>query len=416
MKLKIVAIVFFFNSMLLLSQEKLSLTDCYQSAYKNHPLSEKAEILQRQTDSDIDVLRAQQMPKLDFEAQATYQSDVLKLSLPIPNLSVTPPDKDQYKATLTASKMIYNGGLYGLQKNLRQAQNELQTTDIQVQLHALKAQINPIYFNILLVRQKMLVLQQNINQLQDKKREIEKLIATGSTYESATEPIAVKILELQQNQTELQATQNQLITQLSDLTGIHLSENVVLESNVSLSNNQPRAEMSLFEKQQTLTEQQVDVLKAQTLPKISAFATAGYGKPGLNMLNNAFDDYYLAGVKLQWNVFDFKTNQKQRQATLIQKDIVENQKQVFEWNQNVTAENYRSEISKFTNLLQTDNDIINYRKKIVATAEKQLKHDLITTADYTAEINKLMEAQINQKTHEIQLALAQANLNSTLFD
>lgn len=416
MKLKIFAVFLFFNSLMLFSQEKISLNYCYQRAYENHPLSGKAEILQRQTDSDIDALRAQQMPKLDFEAQATYQSDVIKLSLPIPNISVTPPDKDQYKATLTASKMIYNGGLYSLQKNLKMAQNEMQNTEIQMQLHGIKMQINQVYYGILLAQQKNLVVLQNIAQLQDKKREIEKMIATGSTYESAVEPIAVKILELEQNAVELQNTKNQLVTQLSKLTGISINNDVVLDALPTLNENKPRAEYQLFEQQKNLTTQQVDILKAQTMPKISAFATAGYGKPGLNMLDNTFKDYYLAGVKLQWNVFDFKANQKQRQTTLMQQDLTENQKQVFEWNQNVASENYRTEIDKYQKLLQSDSEIINYRKKIVMTADKQLKHDLITTADYTAETNKLLEAQINQKTHEIQMALAQANLNVTLFD
>lgn len=416
MKLKIFAVFLFFNSLMLFSQEKISLNYCYQRAYENHPLTGKAEILQRQTDSDIDALRAQQMPKLDFEAQATYQSDVIKLSLPIPNLSVTPPDKDQYKATLTASKMIYNGGLYSLQKNLKMAQNEMQNTEIQMQLHGIKMQINQVYYGILLAQQKNLVVLQNIAQLQDKKREIEKMIATGSTYESAVEPIAVKILELQQNAVELQNTKNQLVTQLSKLTGISINNDVVLDALPTLNENKPRSEYQLFEQQKAITQQQVDLLKAQTMPKISAFATAGYGKPGLNMLDNTFKDYYLAGVKLQWNVFDFKANQKQRQTTLLQQDLVDNQKQVFEWNQNVASENYRTEIDKYQKLLQSDNEIINYRKKIVITADKQLKHDLITTADYTAETNKLIEAQINQKTHEIQMALAQANLNVTLFD
>jgi len=56
------------------------------------------------------------------------------------------------------------------------------------------------------------------------------------------------------------------------------------------------------------------------------------------------------------------------------------------------------------------------QKKILATAEKQLKHDLITTADYTEELNKLLETEINQKKHEIQMLLAKANYKITLFE
>jgi len=55
------------------------------------------------------------------------------------------------------------------------------------------------------------------------------------------------------------------------------------------------------------------------------------------------------------------------------------------------------EIVKFQTLLITDQEIINYRKKIVETAEKQLKHDLITTSDYTAEVNKLFRSSNQPK-------------------
>jgi outer membrane protein TolC len=168
-------------------------------------------------------------------------------------------------------------------------------------------------------------------------------------------------------------------------------------------------------KKTTLTLQ-TELLKKQTFPKVTAFGTAGYGKPGLNMLSNSFDDYYIVGLKAQWNVFDFQANKKQREALLLQKELIDNQRQVFEWNVNQTAENYKLEVVKYQTLLQTDVEIIQYRKKIVETADKQLKHDLITTSDYTAEVNKLLEAEINQKTHEILMALAQANYNTTLYE
>ena len=315
------------------------------------------------------------------------------------------------------SQLIYNGGVIDAQKELKKTQLSSLGKEIDVQLHPLKSQINQIYFSILLTQQKIEVLNENISQLRDRKVEIEKLIATGSIYESAVEPIQVKILELTQNIVELNATKVQLFDQLSLTTGEKINANAVLEIPKSSGlEEKPRAELELFELQKNAVDLQTGLLEKQTLPKISAFATAGYGKPGLNMLNNNFDDYYIAGVKLQWNVFDFHANKKQRLATEFNKDLIDNQKQVFEWNQKNAAQNYQSDILKYQTLLQTDQEIINYRKKIVETAEKQLKHDLITPSDYVSEVNKLLEAEINQKTHEIQLALAQSNYKITLYE
>jgi outer membrane protein TolC len=417
MKLKTIFLFLFFNNLLIYSQEKLTLTQCYTLALENHPLQGKSEILQNQTQWEIQALDAQKLPKIDLEAQATYQSDVMVLPISLPNISIESPDKDQYKTTLTVSQLIYNGDVIDTQKELKKKQLEAQQKEIEVQLHPLKWQINQLFFGILLLQQKMEILQKNIEQLQNKKIEIEKLIATGSTYESAVEPIQVKILELTQNVVELNAQKLQQFDQLSLILGQKIQANASLDIPEVISpSTLPRSELELFELQKATTDLQKDLLQKQTLPKIMAFGTGGYGKPGLNMLDNSFAEYYMAGVKIQWNVYDFQANKKQRTAIALNKDLIDNQKKVFEWNQNNAVQNYQSEIVKYHTLLQTDQEIIQYRQKIVDTAAKQLKHDLITTSDYTAEINKLLEAEINQKTHQILLALAQSNYNTTLYE
>ena len=418
MKYKIIAIILLFFSLFESNaQQSITLQQCYDWAKQNHPLQEKSQILSTQSDWEIQALDAQKLPKIDLEAQATYQSDVMVLPISLPNISIESPDKDQYKATLTVSQLIYNGDVIDTQKELKKKQLEAQQKEIEVQLHPLKLQINQLFFGILLLQQKMEILQKNIEQLQNKKIEIEKLIATGSTYESAVEPIQVKILELTQNVVELNAQKLQQFDQLSLILGQKIQANTSLDMPEVISpSTSPRSELELFELQKATTDLQKDLLQKQTLPKIMAFGTGGYGKPGLNMLDNSFAEYYMAGVKIQWNVYDFQANKKQRTAIALNKDLIDNQKKVFEWNQNNAVQNYQSEIVKYHTLLQTDQEIIQYRQKIVETAAKQLKHDLITTSDYTAEINKLLEAEINQKTHQILLALAQSNYNTTLYE
>lgn len=84
MKLKTIFLFLFFNSLLFYSQEKLSLTQCYTLALENHPLQGKSEILQNQTQWELQSLEAQKYPRLDAEVQATYQSDVMLLPISLP--------------------------------------------------------------------------------------------------------------------------------------------------------------------------------------------------------------------------------------------------------------------------------------------------------------------------------------------
>lgn len=149
---------------------------------------------------------------------------------------------------------------------------------------------------------------------------------------------------------------------------------------------------------------------------LSAFGTGGVGNPGLNMLDNSEQGFYMVGLKAKWNVFDWGATKKQRQALAINKEINDNQQQVFQWKQNIEAETFLSNIEKNTQLIKSDQELIVLYKKAIETANKQLKHDIITPADYTAEVNKLVQAEINLKTHEIQLELAKANYQITMFD
>jgi hypothetical protein len=58
-----------------------------------------------------------QNSKIDLNAQATYQSDVTSLPISLPNVTVNPPNKDQYRATVDVNQLIYNGGPMPLLKS-----------------------------------------------------------------------------------------------------------------------------------------------------------------------------------------------------------------------------------------------------------------------------------------------------------
>jgi len=124
----------------------------------------------------------------------------------------------------------------------------------------------------------------------------------------------------------------------------------------------------------------------------------------------------MAGLKLQWNAFDFGANKKQRQAIAINKDIIANQKQIFEWQQGLTIQNLNAEYAKYETIITADKKIIAFRERMLETAEKELKHNLITPADYTQAVSDLQDAKINLQTHEIQRLLTLTNLNTTLYD
>ena len=93
------------------SQEKLGLEDCYTLVEKNYPLAKQTDLFEKQHDLDLAIIHTEKLPKLDFLAQATYQSAVTQVPIAIPNSTIEPPNKDQYKATVSINQLVYSGGL-----------------------------------------------------------------------------------------------------------------------------------------------------------------------------------------------------------------------------------------------------------------------------------------------------------------
>ncbi|MDE0537080.1 TolC family protein, partial [Tenacibaculum sp. L6] len=83
----------------------------------------------------------------------------------------------------------------------------------------------------------------------------------------------------------------------------------------------------------------------------NGFATGGYGNPGLNMLEHEFTSYYIVGLKLNWNVFDWNGNKKQRQALDYSKELIDNQEEVFKLNTNTALNEQLKEIETLENTI-----------------------------------------------------------------
>jgi outer membrane protein TolC len=139
------------------------------------------------------------------------------------------------------------------------------------------------------------------------------------------------------------------------------------------------------------------------------FAQAGYGNPGLNMLDNSFQDFYIVGLKLNWNIFDWGKTKEQKQAVDISKEIVSTEKEAFVLNNEMQQKEAESDINKYEAMLRKDSEIIELREKVLQATTSQLQNGAITSSEYITELNNLYEARIDQQLHEVQLALAKAN-------
>ena len=404
---RIFLIIVFIIPFTVAAQETLTLDECFDLVSNNYPLAKQSGLYQNQLQFDIEALQKGKLPKLDVNAQATYQSDVTSLPIQLPNLTIEPPNKDQYRATLDVNQLIYNGGLIDATSKVKEATSKVNQQQVNVNLSGLMNQINSMYLSVLLLQENQALLSAKEEQLKSRIEEVRAGVKYGSLLASSEQVLQAELLKIKQQFVELSYNRSALVQRLSLLIGKELSEDVNLaRPEVLLTESESnRPELQLFDLQKEQIDFSSKLISKSNLPKINAFAQGGYGNPGLNMLDNSFNTFYMTGIKLNWNVFDWNKTKTQKQSLEINKDIVNTQKATFELNNNLELVNLQTEIDKISALISTDNEIIGLREDILKTADSHLKNGVITSSAYITEFTNLFEAKSNLNLHETQLLL-----------
>lgn len=238
-------------------------------------------------------------------------------------------------------------------------------------------------------------------------------VSNGVATKSNLNLLKVELLKTGQQKIEFGSVKKQAIEILAILTGANVDEHTRLINPASTYNiadtTVVRPELKLFDFQQQNIRLQSKLINAKTNPKFSLFANGGYGKPGLNMLSNQFQWFYMSGVKLNIPIMSRITQQKDKEVLMIQEQVVGKQKENFLRNNQQLLVRQRNEIEKYQQLAASDSEIIALRSSIKENAFVKLSNGLITTDDYIRELNAENQAMLNQKLHEVALLQAQYN-------
>jgi outer membrane protein TolC len=394
------------------AQEILTLNECYHLLETNYPLVKQHQLLENQNQIDNNIITNSKLPQISLDAQATYQSEVMQFTIAMS--SITPLNKDQYRATVSVNQLIYNGGVTAANLKVKAAELKTKKKSIESNIYQLKAQINQLYFSILLTQETFKLLEVKKKQLKIKLKEVKSGIKYGILLPASDSVLEAELLKIKQQFIEVDNRKLSLIETLSSLIGQPFYADTKLE--IPLITTQldaaiTRPELDLFQlKKEEITTQEAFISKQNSV-KLNGFATGGYGNPGLNLLDNSFHSFYTVGVKLHWNVFDWQTNKKQQQAIAINKDVIENETEVFKLNTNIALKKQQKEIEKVSAFISSDEEIVRLRKNVLKTLDSQLKNGVITSSVYITEFTNLFEAENTLIKHKIEEQLAKANYN-----
>jgi len=398
-----------------LKSQQISLAECHEMARTNFPLIRQQGLIIETANTSASALLSQYFPQIQVVGQASYQSDVTKIPISIPNMTIPEMEKDQYKVYAEASQVLYDAGVTGLQRKSIQANAKVEQQKVEVEMYKILDRVNQTYFAVLLMDEQLKQNELLQNDLQTALEKVKVMVKNGVSLATNQQNLVAELLNVNQYKTEILTNRQSLVKVLDLLTGKELSDQTVFVRPPSVASSavNQRPELSLIDYQIGNLQLQHKQLTAQNLPKLNLFFQGGYGKPALNMFSNKFEPYYVMGAKLNWQFSKLYTLAKDRANLETQRKNLNLQKDIFNLNNEISQTQQTGEILKLRQMLNSDDEIITLRSKIKQTSATQLENGVITSPDFIREANAEYQARQKKAIHEMQLLLAEYNLQWT---
>ncbi len=388
------------------AQEPVTLSNCQDWARETHPLLKQKELYETMSDLKQENNRTANLPKLLLNTQATYQSDVTKVGIELPGVTIPEQAKDQYKAYLDARQNIWDGGLVKANEVLEEVQNRVNQEGVEVELYKVREQVNDLFFSSFILQENLNILERKRQTLEARKVRAESGVRNGMVLQSDLNLILAELIKVRQQQIELKSGRETTLAALAILTGKQtddLQKLAMGASEVNYGAPLRRPELTYFELQNQSLSASSDLINKKRNPQLFGFGQAGYGRPGLNMLDNDFSAYYLLGMGLSWKVFDWKNTRRERDVLRLQQDMVHTQRQQFERNVQIALDRERKRIMQLNQILESDRELIALQEQITKSSASKLENGTITTSDYLQDLNAEMTARVTFETHRVEL-------------
>lgn len=388
---------------------RITLDEVQQLAKQNYPAVKQRDLLRKTKEFTVANAAKGFLPQLLINGQATYQSEVTSFPFKIPNLSIPEFSRDQYKVSGEITQVVYDGGQIKIQQQSANLDETVNMQSLETELYTLRDRVNQIYFGCLLIEGQIKLNEFLRSDIRNGLEKTRSRLNNGTAFRSNADELQAQLLQAEQAATELMANRKAYREMLSLFMNKPLPVNTSLNIPAALAENDQvnRPELELYAVQAKRLDIQDQLIKAKLRPRLNVFLQGGYGRPGLNFLNNNFAFYYLGGLRLNWNLGSLYTRENEKKLVTLGRQNIDIQKETFLFNTHLSMKQDVSLVEKFRGLIKADAEIIRLRESVKHAASAQLENGVITAHDFITQVNALDQARQNLAVHEIQLLQAQ---------
>ena len=397
-----------------------TLDDCIGWAYDNYPQIKEISLIEMTKGIDLKNAAYAWLPHLNISGKATWQSEVVEMPMDIPGMDINIPH-DQYGLTAEFTQQIWDGGTSRSQKELAEAGAEVKKTQLETNLWSIRSRVQNVFLGIILIDKQLELNRLLRESLERSSEEVKSRMEAGVALPSDLDQVSVNILTCLQQRASLDADRESYVKILGLLTGMDMTdvELAVPQDAVNYVDDgardfETRPEMAFYAAQLKQNEFQRRQLNTLISPKLNLSLQGGYGRPGMNMLSGDFSGYFVAGLKLQWNIGALYTRGLDKRKVNADAQKIDLTRKSFILNSSVEAEQKNNAILKARDVLEKDSEIIGLRQRIRASGENQYREGTIKMNDYLSMLDEEYKAKANESMHEVQLMMAVYDMKNTI--
>ncbi|MFI5155276.1 MAG: TolC family protein [Chitinophagales bacterium] len=385
----------------------LRLDSCYEMAKRNYPLIKKYDLVAKTAEFNISNAGKAYLPQVSLNAIGAY----LYTGIP------APPGKEDSKfkfiGIMQVNQAIWDGGATKAQKDIIKANQAVEENGLAVSLYGIRERVNQIYFGILVIDEQLRQLNILTDRFAISLQNVKTSKENGYGYQSDIDEVKAEILNTEQRQIEFIYSRKKYVEMLSYLIGHPLSDSVQLQMPALVLNAelQPknRPEISLFTGQRRLVEAQLKQIKVANMPKLGLIGIGALIQPGFYLGQNQVSGIGVAGLSLSWDVGGLYRSANNRELNRIQLDKINNDEEVFRFNNGLELKQGSAEIESQSAILRKDVEIVALKGAIVKSYQLKYNNGLCSMNDLLNAMNKESEAKRNQLLHEVQLVMSTYN-------
>jgi outer membrane protein TolC len=408
------------------AQDTLRVDRLQEAALQSDPRAGQRKLLRQATDLRLAVIASDRLPRLEFNGQATHQSDVTRPTFNVPNIAVPDFPKDRWQTTLDLEQRLYDGGDVARRRALEEARHAESEAALDVSLYQLRSEVNSAFFSAFLLDKRAQEYEALVTDLDARLAAVRARVEAGTALSRDAAEIEAERVRAGLQRDEARASRRASLAILADLVGHPIDTTVVL----ALPTAEPesvlpadldtvaairrRPEFGQLLKSRARLSQEIAYTSVENRPRVVAFGQAGVGLPGLDGFRTSSDAFWQAGVKVVWRPWTWRSAGRTAAAYRLEQDVVATEEQALGRSLARAVATALEDIGRLKAALADDERIVALRTEVERQARAQYDEGAITTPDYVETRTDVLEARLTLERHRVELAQARSSYLTTL--